>query len=282
MKRYKDLLKRVMKNGTQCEDRTGTGTISTVGESVQFDLKEGFPAVTTKKLAWEATVSELLWFLEGSDDERRLAEIRYEKPREELIGKKTIWTANADVQGVALGYENNDLVKKLGCIYGVSWRNPVDQIQLLIDGLKNNPNSRRHILTAWLPDKVDQMALPPCHTLSQFVVKDGLLHCVLYMRSNDLFLGAPLNIASYSLLTHMLAQICDLGVGTYTHHIGDAHIYLDHIEQVETQLSRRCKKLPTLEMPKFKTLEELLQTKTSDYKLVNYNYHPAIKAKMSA
>ena len=183
----------------------------------------------------------MLWFIEGSDDERRLAEIHYGKPREELVGKTTIWTANADAQGVALGYENTDTVKKLGPVYGVQWRNwnGIDQLAKLIEQIKTNPQSRRHILSAWNVSDIDAMALPPCHTFSQFYVNnDGELSCNLYQRSADLFLGVPFNIASYALLTHMIAQVCDLKVGEFVHTIGDAHIYMNHKNAIEEQLSR--------------------------------------------
>lgn len=290
---YLHALADILESGEKRDDRTGTGTIGLFGYQMHFDLSKGFPAVTTKKLAWRAVVSELLWFLEGSDDERRLAEILYEKPREEIVDKNTIWTANANAQGVALGYENTDLVKKLGPVYGVQWRkwksyNPVmdvenehDQIAWIINELKTNPNSRRIILNAWNAPEISNMALPPCHTMAQFYVANNKLSCQLYQRSADMFLGVPFNIASYSLLTHMLAQICGLEVGTFVHTIGDAHIYSNHVEQVEEQLTRTPGKLPTLEMPAFSSLEELLTTRTSDYKLLGYDPQESIKAPMA-
>ena len=245
--------------------------------------------MTTKRLAWKAVVSELLWFLEGSTDERRLAEILYEDTRENLIGKRTIWTDNADNQGKELGYENTDLVKELGPVYGKQMRSfgvedsivEYDQIYQVIHLLKNNPDSRRIILSNWNPLELANMALPPCHVLVQFYVQDGKLSAQMYQRSADMFLGAPFNIASYALLVHMLAQICDLEVGEFIHSIGDAHIYLNHLEQVNEQLSRTPGKLPELKMPEFNTLEELLECKTSDFILENYHPQASIKAPMA-
>ena len=288
MKTYLDALADVLKNGKERTDRTGTGTISKFGAQYHYNLRNGFPAVTTKRLAWKAVVSELLWFLEGSTDERRLAEILFEKPREELINKKTIWTANADNQGKELGYENTDLVKHLGKIYGYQWRSwpaadgsNVDQITEVIDQIKNNPDSRRLIVSAWNVGEISDMALPPCHTLVQFYVQDNELSAQLYQRSADMFLGVPFNIASYALLIHMLAQICDLEVGDFVHTIGDAHIYSNHLEQVNVQLNREPHKKPELKMPKFSSLEELLELKTSDFTLNNYQHHTTIGAPMA-
>jgi len=282
MNRYLCDLRYILENGKRRDDRTGTGTIGLFGMQTRYNLRNGFPAPTSKKLAWKGVVSELLWFLEGNTDERRLAEIRFEKPRAELADKTTIWTENADNQGVALGYENTPMIKELGPVYGFQWRFwGNDQIAKLINDLQNNPNSRRHILSAWNANEVEFMALPPCHCLAQFHVQDGELSCQLYQRSADFFLGVPFNIASYSLLTHMLAQICDLKVGDFIHTIGDAHVYSNHVEQAEEQLSRTTRKAPTLKMPAFTTLEELLETKTSDYELENYNPHPNIKAPMA-
>ena len=239
---YLDLLYTVLDTGeVRDQERTGVGTKSRFMAWLIFDLNRGFPLLTTKKVNFNAVASELLWFIEGSDDERRLAEIHYGKPREELVGKTTIWTANADAQGVALGYENTDTVKKLGPVYGVQWRNwnGIDQLAKLIEQIKTNPQSRRHILSAWNVSDIDAMALPPCHTFSQFYVNnDGELSCNLYQRSADLFLGVPFNIASYALLTHMIAQVCDLKVGEFVHTIGDAHIYMNHKNAIEEQLSR--------------------------------------------
>ena len=205
MKAYIDLLKHILENGDRREDRTNTGTISSFGHQLSFDLSEGFPAVTTKSLAWKGVVSELLWFLEGSSDERRLAEIRFNKKREELTDLSkfsTIWTDNADSQGKDLGYENTEVKKELGPVYGVQWRewDGKDQIKDLLEGLKNNPDSRRHILSAWNVGQIDKMALPPCHVMSQFYVNNGTISCHMYQRSADMFLGVPFNIASYALL----------------------------------------------------------------------------------
>lgn len=290
MKVYLQALKEVLETGHKKEDRTGTGTISKFGMQQRYDLRKGFPAMTTKRLAWKAVVSELLWFLEGSTDERRLAEILYEDTRKNLIGKRTIWTDNADVQGKNLGYENNDLVKELGPIYGSQWRDfrapkddyhTEDQIRNVIKQIKNNPESRRIILSAWNPLKLHEMALPPCHVLVQFYVQNGELSAQLYQRSSDKFLGEPFNIASYALLVHILAQICDLRVGEFIHSIGDAHIYSNHIDQVKEQLSRTPGNLPTLKMPEFGNLEELLKCKTSDFILENYHPQASIKAPMA-
>lgn len=286
MKQYLDALHYILKNGEDVSDRTGTGTRTVFGYQMRFNLNDGFPAVTTKKLAWKAVVGELLWFLEGGTDERRLAEITFEKPRRDLVGKRTIWTANADKQGVDLGYRNDDLVKELGPVYGAQWRkfNGIahgDQIDWLINEIKTNPDSRRLIISAWNPNQIEEMALPPCHTLAQFKVINGKLSCQLYQRSADMFLGVPFNIASYSLLTHMLAQICNLEVGEFVWTGGDCHIYSNHIVQVQQQLYRNPRALPALEMPEFTTLEELVNTKTSEYKLLNYNAMDSIKAPMA-
>lgn len=289
MKQYLEALQHILDNGEDVQDRTGVGTRSVFGYQMRFNLEDGFPAVTTKKLAWRSVVGELLWFLEGSTDERRLAEITYEKPREQLIDKTTIWTANANAQGAQLGYRNDDEVKELGPVYGFQWRNfdgheaavGQDQIRWLIHEIKTNPDSRRLILSAWNPNQASQMALPPCHTMAQFRVLNGKLSCQLYQRSADMFLGVPFNIASYSLLTHIFARICDLGVGNFVHTIGDAHIYQNHTEQVKEQLKREPREMPHLLMPTFNNITELLETKTSDYKLINYDPMPSIKAPMA-
>jgi len=280
MKQYLDALQYILDNGEDVKDRTGVGTRTVFGYQMRFPLSfSEFPAVTTKRLAWKSVVSELLWFLEGSSNERRLAEILYEKPREELEDKTTIWTANANAQGKALGYENGEL----GPVYGVQWRDfgGVDQIANIIQQINREPDSRRIILSAWNPILIDEMALPPCHTLVQFKVINSKLSCQLYQRSADMFLGVPFNIASYSLLTHMLAQICKLELGEFVWAGGDCHIYNNHFEQVKQQLERTPVKGPILDMPKFENLAELLQTKTSDYKLINYNPMDSIKAPMA-
>ena len=287
MKQYLEALEYILENGKDRNDRTGVGTRGVFGYQMRFDLRNEFPAVTTKKLAWKSVVSELLWFLEGSTDERRLAEIHYGKPREELVGKNTIWTANADNQAAGLGYTNTDTTKDLGPVYGHQWRTwdaqlgYVDQIAQVLEGLKHDPDSRRHIVSAWNADRVPVMALPPCHTMFQFYVQDGELSCQLYQRSADMFLGVPFNIASYSLLTHMFAQLLDLKVGDFVWTGGDCHIYQNHIPQVLQQISRKTQKVPTLEMPAFATLDQLLATTPAQYKLNNYSPMPTIPAPMA-
>lgn len=294
MKQYIDALKHVLENGEQVTDRTGVGTRSIFGYQMRFNLQEGFPAVTTKRLAWKAVVGELLWFLEGSTDERRLAELTYGANRKQLVDKTTIWTANADKQGVELGYENNELVKQLGPVYGSQWRhfdgsrkgNGVDQIQWLINEIKNNPNSRRLILSAWNPNQLELMALPPCHTLSQFRVINNKLSCQLYQRSCDLGLGANFNQASYALLTHVLARECSLEVGDFIHTIGDAHIYNNHVQPLEEQITRKPYALPTLSISDDFNLQDRLDNgfKLSDaalFSLVDYSYHPTIAMPMA-
>jgi thymidylate synthase len=283
MKQYLDALEHILENGEDVSDRTGVGTRSVFGYQMRFNLRDSFPAVTTKRLAWKSVVSELLWFLEGSTDERRLAEILFEKDRNELTDKNTIWTANADVQGKALGYRNDDEHRFLGPVYGSQWRNfgSFDQIETIIDQIKNDPDSRRIILNAWNVPEIPDMALPPCHTMSQFKVTNGKLSCQLYQRSADMFLGVPFNIASYSLLTHMLAQIAGLEVGDFVWSGGDCHIYNNHMDQVKEQRQRYPRKGPTLLMPKFSTLDELLSTTTSAYTLLDYDPMLSIKAPMA-
>ena len=287
MKQYLELLDYILKHGENRGDRTGTGVISSFGHQIRFNLEDGFPAVTTKSLAWKGVVSELLWFLEGSDDERRLAEIRFQKDRSELTDLSkfsTIWTDNADNQGIELGYENTETTKKLGPVYGVQWRDwgGVDQIKKLINDLQANPNGRRHILSAWNVEKIDSMALPPCHVMSQFYVsKDGHLSCQMYQRSADMFLGVPFNIASYALLQSILANILNLIPGEFVHTFGDTHIYNNSIEQVKEQLSREPKKLPKLIMPNLDSIEELSEYSVNDFILEGYESHPALKAPMA-
>lgn len=259
MKQYLDILQHVLDNGTQKGDRTGTGTISTFGHQTRFDLSEGFPVVTTKKLHLRSIIHELLWFLKGDTN------IKYLKDN----GVR-IWDEWAD--------ENGDL----GPVYGYQWRSwptpnggSIDQITKVIESIKNNPNSRRHLVSAWNPALVDDMALPPCHTMFQFYVADGKLSCQLYQRSADLFLGVPFNIASYALLTMMMAQVTGLEVGDFVHTFGDLHIYNNHLEQVELQLSREPKKLPTMKLnPEIKSLFDFT---IDDFELVNYEPHPHIK-----
>ena len=286
MKAYLDLLKYIIDNGEEKNDRTNTGTISSFGHQLEFDLEDGFPAVTTKSLAWKGVVSELLWFLEGSDDERRLAEIRFNKDRSELTDLEkysTIWTDNAENQGKELGYENSDTKKLLGPVYGVQWRNwgGVDQIRDLLEGLKNNPDGRRHILSAWNVGQIDKMALPPCHVMSQFYVHRETISCHMYQRSADMFLGVPFNIASYALLLSILAKILSLKPKRFIHSFGDAHIYINSIDQVKEQLSRDPKPLPKLIIPNIDNLEDINKLTVNDFILENYDPHPPIKAKMA-
>jgi len=281
MKSYHDALQHVLDNGVKKSDRTGIGTLSIFGMQQRYNLREGFPAVTTKKLAWRAVVSELLWFIEGSGDERRLAEILHGSRDSSL---RTIWTDNAqaDYWTPQAKYPGD-----LGRVYGVQWRrwerprweSRVDQLAQLIEGIKKDPDGRRHILTAWNPGELHLMALPPCHIMSQFYVAQGRLSCQMYQRSCDLFLGVPFNIASYSLLTHMIAQVCDLEVGDFIHTLGDAHIYLNHLDQVREQLSREEYPAPQLVLnPEIKSIDDF---RMKDINLVNYQSHPAIKAEMA-
>jgi thymidylate synthase len=286
MKQYLDLMKHVLENGTLKEDRTGTGTKSVFGYQMRFDLSEGFPLVTTKKCHLKAIISELLWFLEGSTDERRLAEIHYGDKAENIIGKKTVWTANADNQGVALGYENSDTVKELGPVYGSQWRSwktndgkAIDQVSELIEQIKNNPDSRRLILSAWNVAEIEKMALPPCHTFFQFYVANGKLSCQLYQRSADIFLGVPFNIASYALLTMMVAQVCDLEVGDFVHTFGDAHLYSNHLEQANLQITREPFAKPTMKINP--DVKNIFDFKMEDFELTNYEAHEHIKGVMA-
>lgn len=287
MKQYLSALEYILEKGKNRGDRTGIGTRGVFGYQMRFDLRSSFPAVTTKRLAWKSVVSELLWFLEGSTDERRLAEIHFGKPKKELIEKKTIWTANADKQGRALGYTNTEIEKQLGPVYGKQWRSwgkdvgGEDQIKKIIFDLKNNPNSRRHIVSAWNVDKIDKMALPPCHTMFQFHIQDNELSCQLYQRSADMFLGVPFNIASYALLTHIMSNILKLQPGDFIWTGGDCHIYNNHFEQVKEQVTRKPKTAPTLEMPNFKNIESVITSKPKDFKLVNYEPMDSIKAPMA-
>jgi thymidylate synthase len=286
---YLDALKDILENGDDRPDRTGTGTRSIFGLQMRFDLTEGFPAVTTKKLAWKSVVSELLWFIEGSGDELRLREILH---GERYTDKKTIWTDNA----TAPYWTSKKLQRHagdLGRIYGVQWRkwrkplvriNKVvlqnhDQLIELINGIKEDPYSRRHILSAWNPGELDLMALPPCHILAQFHVANGKLSCQMYQRSADMFLGVPFNIASYALFTHMIAQVCNLEVGDLIITIGDAHIYNNHFEQVKEQLSRKPLPLPQLQLNP--GIDVITNFEMEDIELVGYESHEAIKAPMA-
>ena len=286
MKAYLDLLQYILENGEQKDDRTNTGTISSFGHQLEFDLEEGFPAVTTKSLAWKGVVSELLWFIEGSDDERRLAEIRFGKDRTEITDLKkysTIWTDNADNQAKELGYENTDTKKILGPVYGVQWRNwgGKDQIKDLLKELKKNPNGRRHILSAWNLDELNKMALPPCHVMTQFYVHNDSISCHMYQRSADMFLGVPFNIASYALLLSIFGEILNLKPKRFIHSFGDAHIYKNSIDQVREQISRTPKPMPELVMPTINSIDDLKNFGIEEFALKNYDPHPPIKAKMA-
>ena len=276
MKTYLTALHDVLNNGTVREDRTGTGTIGIFGMQQRYDLSQGFPAVTTKKLAFKACLSELLWFIEGSSDERRLAEILHGSSEED---KRTIWTDNALAPYwlPKAKYQGD-----LGRVYGVQWRDfgGVDQLLKLVEGIKQDPWGRRHIITAWNPAELEEMALPPCHCFAQFYVSaDNKLSCQMYQRSCDMFLGVPFNVASYSLLTHMIAQVCGLGVGEFVHVLGDAHIYLNHVEQVKEQLSREPLPAPTLWINP--DVRDITTFTMKDFRLDNYTSHGTIKAPMA-
>ena len=263
MKQYHDLLQHILDNGTKKEDRTGTGTTSVFGYQMRFDLSEGFPCVTTKKLHLRSIIHELLWFLQGDTNIKYLKE-----------NNVRIWDEWADEDG------------NLGPVYGYQWRSwpdgnggTIDQITKLVDSLKNNPDSRRHIVSAWNVADVDNMALPPCHTLFQFYVADGKLSCQLYQRSADTFLGVPFNIASYALLTMMLAQVCGYEPGDFVHTFGDAHIYSNHMEQVQLQLTRGFRPLPTMKInPDVKNIFDFTY---DDFELINYDPHPHIKGEVA-
>jgi thymidylate synthase len=260
MKAYLDLLIEILNTGTEKHDRTGVGTLSIFGYQMRFDLNNGFPLVTTKKVHLKSIIYELLWFLKGDTNVKFLND-----------NKVTIWDEWADANG------------DLGHIYGFQWRSwqtadgkSVDQITDAVNSIKTNPDSRRHIVCAWNAGDLQNMALPPCHALFQFYVANGKLSCQLYQRSADVVLGVPFNIASYALLTMMMAQVCNLQVGEFIHSFGDAHIYLNHIEQVKTQLSRKPFELPQMKInPNIKSIFDF---KYEDFELINYNCHPAIKA----
>lgn len=263
MKNYLDLCRHVLENGVRKEDRTGTGTISTFGYQMRFNLQEGFPLLTTKKVHLKSVIHELLWFIQGNTNVKYLQE-----------NGVRIWNEWADEDG------------NLGPIYGHQWRSWTgadgrthDQLKEVIEQIKTNPNSRRLIISAWNVGDLDKMALPPCHTLFQFYVVDGKLSCQLYQRSGDLFLGVPFNIASYSLLTMMIAQVCDLEPGEFIHTFGDVHIYLNHIEQVKLQLTREPRKLPTMKLNP--NVKNIFDFKYEDFSLENYHPHPPIKGVVS-
>lgn len=260
MQVYHDLMRHVLEHGHKKEDRTGTGTLSVFGYQMRFNLAQGFPLLTTKKMHLKSIIHELLWFLQGSTNIAYLKE-----------NGVSIWDEWADEQG------------NLGPVYGYQWRNwpkpdggHIDQISQVIESIKRNPDSRRLIVSAWNVADVDQMKLPPCHAFFQFYVADGKLSCQLYQRSADIFLGVPFNIASYALLTMMVAQVCDLELGDFVHTLGDAHIYLNHLDQVREQLSREPYPLPLMKInPEVK---DIFAFRFEDFTLENYQSHPAIKA----
>jgi thymidylate synthase len=263
MKQYLDLLQDILDNGVERGDRTGTGTLGVFGRQIRFDLSEGFPAVTTKKLHLRSIIHELLWFLDGDTNIKYLNDNRVK-----------IWDEWADENG------------ELGPVYGKQWRSwatpdgrVIDQISEVVNSIKNNPNSRRHIVTAWNPADLPDMALSPCHCLFQFFVAEGKLSCQLYQRSADTFLGVPFNIASYALLTMMMAQVCDLAPGEFIHTFGDAHLYLNHLEQTKLQLTREPRPLPKMWINP--DVKDIFSFKYDDFKLLDYNPHPTIKAPIS-
>lgn len=260
MKQYHQLLQKILEEGTQKGDRTGTGTKSVFGYQMRFNLQDGFPLLTTKKLHLRSIIHELLWFIQGDTNIKYLKE-----------NKVRIWDEWAD--------ENGDL----GPVYGKQWRSwetpsgeNIDQLSKVIEQIKNNPNSRRLMVSAWNVGDVEKMALPPCHALFQFYVADGKLSCQLYQRSADVFLGVPFNIASYALLTMMIAQVCDLQYGEFIHTLGDAHLYSNHLEQAQLQLARDCRDLP--EMKINPEITSIFDFKYENFELVNYDPHPHIKA----
>ena len=260
MQQYHDLMRRILSEGVKKTDRTGTGTLSVFGHQMRFNLAEGFPVVTTKKLHLRSIIIELLWFLKGESNIKWLKE-----------NGCSIWDEWAD--------ENGDL----GPVYGYQWRHwpdgnggEIDQIKNLIHQIKTKPDSRRHLVSAWNVANVDEMALPPCHTLFQFYVAEGKLSCQLYQRSADVFLGVPFNIASYALFTRMVAQVCDLEPGEFVHTFGDAHLYINHLEQTELQLSRECRPLPTMKINP--AVKDIFSFSYEDFELLNYDPHPHIKA----
>lgn len=263
MKQYHDLLRHVLMEGTVKSDRTGTGTISVFGYQMRFDLQKGFPLLTTKKLHTRSIFHELLWFLKGETNIQYLKE-----------NKVSIWDEWADERG------------ELGPVYGKQWRSweaadgtTIDQISNVISEIKKNPDSRRLLVVAFNPSDINKMALPPCHAFFQFYVADGKLSCQLYQRSADIFLGVPFNIASYALLVHMVAQVCDLEVGEFIHTLGDAHIYSNHLDQVKLQLSRECRPLPKLKLNP--NVKNIFDFKYEDIEITGYDPHPAIKGEVA-
>ena len=275
MKQYLEALTHCYKSGIDVDSRAGK-VRKAFGYQMRFDLQKGFPAMTTKKLAWKSVVSELLWFLEGSNDERRLAEILYQDKRENLKDKKTIWSQNAKSD---YWKEKSKFEGDVGRIYGVQWRdfNGVDQIKNLIEGIKKDPNGRRHILSAWNPADLHLMSLPPCHAFSQFFVSHKKLSCQLYQRSCDMFLGVPFNIASYSLFLHLIAAECSLEIGEFVHTLGDYHIYHEHFEAINIQMKREPHTLSKLNFDR----KDIFDYSLNDFHLINYDPHPTIKATMN-
>ncbi|MBF0840420.1 MULTISPECIES: thymidylate synthase [Mammaliicoccus] len=306
---YHDLCRKVLNEGENKDDRTGTGTISIFGHQMRFDLSEGFPLLTTKKVSFKLIATELLWFIKGDTNIRYLLQYKnniwnewafkkwiesdeYTGPDMTDFGRRSLVNDEFNEQykeQLAIFKDkilnDDEFMRKygdLGNVYGKQWRDwkdqngeSFDQLQTLIDNIKNNPNSRRHIISAWNPTEIDTMALPPCHTLFQFYVKDGKLSCQLYQRSADIFLGVPFNIASYSLLTHLIAKECNLEVGEFVHTFGDAHIYKNHIDAVEEQLSRSSYNPPKLNI---NTEKSLFDIDYEDLEIQDYQSHPSIKA----
>lgn len=307
---YLDLCKLILEKGHKKEDRTGTGTYSIFGHQMRFDLSEGFPLLTTKKVNFRLIASELLWFIKGDTNIRFLLENNnniwnewaferwvesedYDGPDMTDFGRRSLVDEdfNREYQKQMELFKekiltDDEFAKKhgdLGYVYGKQWRHwetktgeTIDQLKNVIDSIRNNPDSRRHIVSAWNPEDIPFMALPPCHTLFQFYVADGKLSCQLYQRSGDIFLGVPFNIASYALLTHLIAHECDLEVGEFVHTLGDAHIYTNHVEQVKTQLQRDVRPFPQLKLNKEK--QSVFDFELTDFELIGYDPHPAIKA----
>lgn len=279
MEQYLSALRQILSDGVDKSDRTGTGTRALFGMQLRFRMDDGFPLITTKKMPFKSVASELLWFIEGSNDERRLAEILHGT---RAADKQTIWTANAnaDYWKPRARFDGD-----LGRVYGVQWRSwrsesrEIDQLAEAIRMIKEDPSSRRIIVNAWNPGELDRMALPPCHTFFQFFVADKKLSLQMYQRSCDMFLGVPFNIASYSLLLHMVAHVCGLQAGEFIHTLGDAHIYNNHIAQVNEQLSRKPLPLPSLWLnPAVKDIDDFTM---NDIRIDDYECHPPIKAPMA-
>lgn len=287
MKQYIDLCNYILNNGVKKEDRTGTGTISVFGYQMRFNLKEGFPLLTTKKVHLKSIIHELLWFISGSTNIKYLVDndvrIWNDWPYD-LYKKSPDYHGESIEEFAAKIKESDEFAQKygnLGPVYGKQWRdfNGVDQLSNLIEQINKNPNSRRLIISAWNPAEVDQMALPPCHSFMQFYVAEGKLSCQLYQRSADVFLGVPFNIASYALFTMMIAQVCDLEPGDFVHTLGDAHIYLNHLEQINKQIKRSLRPLPKMQInPNVKSIFDF---KYEDFTLLDYNPHSGIKGKVA-